>query len=812
MSGLLLSEDQIIDYDLLTDRSVKDHFYSDIFIYYILEGEIQIDIGKKTYLLERGDFMVVNAFQRHSYKMTEHTLALGFLLSIAEIAKYYDLDNVEFQCNTTVGEPKQYEAMRTLLKSCINEYYAKRSGVGRTLVYLNSIYYRMIELLISEFAVYIVDNAFAGEDQVRVYEILNYIQRNYRNPLSLNDLANRFYMSTSYLSRYIKKKLGKNFGEYLAELRLEFAVKELENGGKSITKIAMDSGFSNIASFNKIFKEHFHMTPKDYQVLQSNNKKKLRENMVNEMEYRLLDFVEQESSQRETGKNAEDVVYTHLEVDTKNYQYIPKSWNKMINIGRAVSLLRGDVQEHLIFLHERLNFEYVRMWDLYDEEMKLNIGNTEEHYNFSKLDKIVDFLVNHQMRPYFELGFKPNVLMLTEDRFLYNEPREILFQTKESLQRFLREMMVHFVNRFGVREVSQWYFEQWCDPRLFNKDEEAERYFQVFEDICISIKEVVSDAKVGGAFDREYDCIDFEKLIEKWSTRSIQPDFMGIYCFQTRYREEHFSGDHVTPEGEAAFIYRYLLEKKQIMERYGMYMPVVVSEWSMTVVNRNVMNDGCCKGAYVMDVLMQIYGLAEMVGYWFGTDLFVETEESPNILDGCCGLISYHGICKPAFYAVDFMNRLGDYLLGQDADVMVTMDGYDNYMISCCNRQALGIQFYMQEERIMEVDRIPALFRECVQKRVYVKINHVRNGFYYVKVRRVSSKYGSAQDEWGRMGLVENLNAQDIDYLRRISTPRISIYEYSVNNNVLEINVSLEPHEIQHIHIFRQIKEDGGYL
>ena len=61
------------------------------------------------------------------------------------------------------------------------------------------------------------------------------------------------------------------------------------------------------------------------------------------------------------------------------------------------------------------------------------------------------------------------------------------------------------------------------------------------------------------------------------------------------------------------------------------------------------------------------------------------------------------------------------------------------------------------------------------------------------------------------MGLAENLNDQDIDYLKRISTPRITIYEYTVNNNMLDINIALDPHEIQCIHIYRQIREPSEW-
>ncbi len=99
------------------------------------------------------------------------------------------------------------------------------------------------------------------------------------------------------------------------------------------------------------------------------------------------------------------------------------------------------------------------------------------------------------------------------------------------------------------------------------------------------------------------------------------------------------------------------------------------------------------------------------------------------------------------------------------------------------------------------------LFKDTARKRINIKINHVHNGLYYVKTRSLSPKWGSVQDEWYRMGLVKNLSEQDIEYLRRISTPKISFYECNVANGTLELSVSMDAHEIQAIHIFRQLQE-----
>lgn len=479
----------------------------------------------------------------------------------------------------------------------------------------------------------------------------------------------------------------------------------------------------------------------------------------------------------------------------------------MINVGRALVLLRGDVQEHVIFLHQTLKFEYVRIWDIYDPELQLNIDSSDGRHNFSKLDKIVDFLLKNKLRPFMELGFKPVILLDDYLSYMNYVEREILFKNYLDYGRFLESMMIHFVNRYGAYEVSSWIFEQWCDPRLFSGGK-ADNYFRTFEIAYNAIKNVIPEAKIGGGYDRVYDCVYFKSLIYGWSRRNIQPDFVSIYCYRSRGQEEIEGAEGYMLEAQKPeFLKKYLTDHKEIMKEYGMNVPVYISEWNFTVVNRNVLNDSCFKGAYVMKNLMELCHEADLLGYWFGTDLMVETDEAPKVLDGCCGLMSYHGICKPAFYAMEFMNRLGNYLLGQNDNMMVTADGYDNYTIVCHNYKHMDVQYFMQDENTIRIDAIPLLFPDDSRLKANIVIDHVKNGCYYVKTWSVSQRHGSIQDEWQRLGCFESLNAQDISYLRGICVPRITIYEYMVNNSTLEINLALDPQEIQCIYIFRQLRE-----
>lgn len=97
------------------------------------------------------------------------------------------------------------------------------------------------------------------------------------------------------------------------------------------------------------------------------------------------------------------------------------------------------------------------------------------------------------------------------------------------------------------------------------------------------------------------------------------------------------------------------------------------------------------------------------------------------------------------------------------------------------------------------------LFDDAQMLDLGVRIRHVRNGKYLVKIRSLCEEHGSVQNEWGEMDYLENLSEQDIRYLKDISTPKITITECMIKKT-LEMNTVLRPQEIQAIHLIYRME------
>ena len=104
-----------------------------------------------------------------------------------------------------------------------------------------------------------------SENQNVIDEIIEYVENNYSDNITLEDLSEKYYISNSYLSKIFKSKTGYTFKKYLYTVRINNA-KEIfkASGGESINEVSYRTGFSDLSYFYKVFHKVEGITPGDY--------------------------------------------------------------------------------------------------------------------------------------------------------------------------------------------------------------------------------------------------------------------------------------------------------------------------------------------------------------------------------------------------------------------------------------------------------------------------------------------------------------------------------------------------------------------
>ncbi len=98
----------------------------------------------------------------------------------------------------------------------------------------------------------------------RLNKVLLFLQKNYKHTIQLQEASELIHLSNTAFCKFFKRNVGKTFSEYLNDLRVLHACTLLIETDKPISQIATDSGFENLAYFNRVFLKKKNVQPKNF--------------------------------------------------------------------------------------------------------------------------------------------------------------------------------------------------------------------------------------------------------------------------------------------------------------------------------------------------------------------------------------------------------------------------------------------------------------------------------------------------------------------------------------------------------------------
>lgn len=113
-------------------------------------------------------------------------------------------------------------------------------------------------------------------DNTIIKQILEYVNNYFYKAITVQSLAERFFISPNYISSLFKREVGENFKDYLAKIRVDYACKLLENQDCSIQQVAEKSGYNDYFYFSRIFKNMKGITPSRFRSECIVNKRDIR--------------------------------------------------------------------------------------------------------------------------------------------------------------------------------------------------------------------------------------------------------------------------------------------------------------------------------------------------------------------------------------------------------------------------------------------------------------------------------------------------------------------------------------------------------
>ena len=252
-------------------KEVALHHHDFYEVYFFLSGNVQYNIESRSYLLTPGDVLLISPMELHQPMFgSEHREYERIVLWIDK--RFLEGFNIQGQdltaCfDTTVpghtnllrpeGVARQY--LTFLLENLMAEVasedpyseMAALSLLAQVLVSLN----RLAKQSAGE------ENK-SGPDAT-VYSVLGYINEHYSDNLTLDDLANKFFISKYHLSREFQRLVGTSVHRYMVQKRLVMA-KQMLSEGKPSSEVYQQCGFGDYSNFYRAFKSEYQISPKEY--------------------------------------------------------------------------------------------------------------------------------------------------------------------------------------------------------------------------------------------------------------------------------------------------------------------------------------------------------------------------------------------------------------------------------------------------------------------------------------------------------------------------------------------------------------------
>lgn len=354
----------------------------------------------------------------------------------------------------------------------------------------------------------------------------------------------------------------------------------------------------------------------------------------------------------------------------------PHFWEKMFGSGRAILTLRDSYRRDLRSVHHITGFEYVRFHAIFHDEVGVYDEDAQGKpvYNFSYVDQIYDGLLDNGVRPFVELSFMPKKLAGPNPVFhsFWYKPITSPPQDMAKWEDLIYHFTKHLVDRYGLDEVSKWYFEVWNEPNIdfWAGDPKQQTYFELYDHAARAIKRVSPRLRVGGPATAQAAWAD--AMIQHAVSAKVPLDFVSTHVYGNDTAENVFHTNENIPRDQ--MVCRAVRHVHDQIKASAMpHLPLIWSEFNASYMNEVAVTDSTYMGPWMADTISQCDGMVDILAYWTFSDVFEEQGVVKQPFYGGFGLIAEDGIPKASFSAFRLLHRLGDERIKSDAsNVLIT--------------------------------------------------------------------------------------------------------------------------------------------
>ena len=251
------------------EKAMDMHIHDCYELYYSISGGRQFLIDNRFYTIAPGDLFIINQYESH--KLTQIDTGVHERIVVDIYPDYVkSLSSADTDLNACfVNRPLRFQHKISLNKEQQQRFLYYIGKITSATGFAHDIVEKcaFTELLV---LINTLSNANVEENNTVSYkynhqvdDILAYINQNISQPITIEQLAEHFYLSESYICRIFKAATGTTINKYITARRISIA-KSLLNEGVNVSEAYERSGFSDYSNFFKAFTKAVGMSPKKY--------------------------------------------------------------------------------------------------------------------------------------------------------------------------------------------------------------------------------------------------------------------------------------------------------------------------------------------------------------------------------------------------------------------------------------------------------------------------------------------------------------------------------------------------------------------
>lgn len=490
------------------------------------------------------------------------------------------------------------------------------------------------------------------------------------------------------------------------------------------------------------------------------------------------------------------MIHYHLDLHSAA-KPLDRYWEMCVGSCHAATALREDYRKMLTRCHRELGFQYLRFHGLFDDDMsvvKKPMFSDKLVLSFSNIDNIYDFLLSIGMKPFVELSFMPGALSSGSATIFNYKGNTTPPADYEKWSWFIKKFVMHLIERYGLSEVRQWFFEVWNEPNLGGPGSpygfwsgDKEEYFKLYKVTAEAVKTCDKALRVGGPATSNNAWIP--EFLDFCKASGAPVDFVSTHHYPTDvvlgYGVED-SANFVNPlnlgdmeqvqnvmrmakEGGEEFeefkkqysvfqshIWEHVergvlteMTKRALSEARG--LPLYYTEWGSL---GGLASDSGFGASFIAKTILDGVNLVKGYSFWTFCDIIEENGQDSDEFFGGFGLMTQHGIPKAPYRAFELLHSLqGDLYENVCREGTVDIYAIRNDSVSAVQLLAVNHNSLLHEIEEQDITVCLTNTKKCVA----------------AEITRLDRMHGDACTKWVEEGSKRYLTKGEIEILKGIS-------------------------------------------